>query len=252
MLDAAPKSGQVMAALFAAYDNCEVVDLSVTLENDIPRWPSHPPLIVHQTVRHEHDGYFTNTLFMPEHIATHCDAPAHVLADRPEQTIDTLPVGAMVGPAVVIDVTGLDLKAGELAGAEVVLGWEEANGPIQPGDIALFNFGWLARYWRTDANWTYYAKNSPGLNRDAVRTLFERGVKALGSDLIACDQAVKDGVPDKSFAHDEFMLPHNRPLIESLANLDRLPPRCFFMALPLKIRGGSGSPLRAAALVPKP
>jgi kynurenine formamidase len=160
-------------------------------------------------------------------------------------------VGAMMGPAVVIDVSSLKLEAGETCGPEVILQWEEANGPIRQGDIAIFNFGWLARHWRKDAEWIFYAKNSPGLTAEAVRLLYERGIKALGSDLIACDQAIKDGVPEKSWAHEEYMLPNGLPLIEELANLDSLPPRCFFIALPLKISGGSGSPLRAVALVPK-
>jgi arylformamidase len=251
MSNVTTRLSDALAQLFDLYPRFEVVDLSATLENGIPRWPTHPPLIVHQTVSHDHDGYFTNTIFMPEHIATHCDAPAHVLADKADQTVDTLPVDSMIGPAAVIDVSGLGLEAGELAGPEVIRQWEEVNGPLQPGDIALFNFGWMARHWRKDANWTYYAKNSPGLNREAVRILYERGVKALGSDLIACDQAVKDGVTQKSYAHEEFMLPNGRPLIEGLANLERLPARCFFIAAPLKIKGGSGSPLRAVAFVPK-
>jgi kynurenine formamidase len=236
------------AGLFRGF---ELVDLSATLENDIPRWPTHPPLIIHKTIYHEHDGYFTNTLFMPEHTGTHIDAPAHVLADRPEQTVDTYPLDVVMGPAVVIDLAPLKLEAGETAGPEVILEWEAANGPIRPGDIALFHFGWLARHWRTDGQWTYYVKNSPGLTGDAVKLLHERGIKALGSDLVACDQAIVDGVQQKSYAHEVYMLPNRRPLIEELMNLDKLPPRCFFLALPLKIKGGSGSPVRPVALVPR-
>ncbi|MCL4396671.1 MAG: cyclase family protein [Chloroflexi bacterium] len=244
-------AGAALGQLFSLYEGMQVVDLSATLENDIPRWPTHPPLVIHHTISHEHDGYFTNTIFMPEHVGTHCDAPAHIHPDRPEQTVDTLSPDALVGPADVFDLTGLDLKAGETAGAEVVLEWERKNGSVRSGDIALFNFGWFARHWRKDSEWMFYAKNSPGLTKDAVSLLYDRGIKALGSDLIACDQAIKDGVTQPSYAHEVYMLPHGHPLIEELANLDRLPARCFFIALPLKIRGGSGSPLRAVALVPK-
>jgi arylformamidase len=233
------------------YRQFDLVDLSATLENDIPRWPSHPPLIIHRTIYHEHDGYFTNTLFMPEHTGTHCDAPAHVHPDMADQTVDTYPLDVLIGPAAVIDLAPLHLEAGATVGPEVILEWEAGHGRIQPGDIALFNFGWLARHWRTDGQWIYYAKNSPGLTGDAVRLLHERNIKALGSDLIACDQALKDGIAQKSYAHEVYMLPNRRPLIEELVNLDRLPPRCFFIALPLKIKGGSGSPVRPVALVPR-
>jgi kynurenine formamidase len=145
----------------------------------------------------------------------------------------------------------LHLQAGELAGPEVIVEWEAAHGVIRQGEIVLLNFGWMARYWRTDGQWTYYARNAPGLSRDAVQLLYHRGIKALGSDLISCDQAIVDGVASTSYAHVEYMLPNGRPLLEVLSNLEALPPRCFMIALPLKIRGGSGSPVRAVALVPK-
>jgi len=243
---------ELLAQLIDLYGKFDLVDLSAVIENDIPRWPTHPPLVVHKTIYHGHDDYFTNTLFMPEHTATHCEAHAHIHADMPESTVDNLPLGAMVGPACVIDLSGLAMQAGDLAGPEALLEWESAQGAIREGDIVLLNFGWMARYWRTDGQWTYYAKNSPGLTRDAVQLLYQRGVKALGSDLIACDQAIVDGAAKKSYAHEEYMLPHGRPLLEELSNLEVLPPRCFLIALPLKIRGGSGSPVRAVALVPKP
>ena len=251
MLDMTKVENEVLAQLFDLYSKCDVIDLSTVLENDIPRWPTHPPLVVHHTLSHEHDGYFSNTIFMPEHIGTHCDAPAHSHSHLPERTVDTLQVDAMVGPACLIDLAPLNLEAGQQVGPEVIHEWEAANGPIRRGDIVLINFGWIARHWRKDAQWPYYGKNSPGLTGDAVRLLYERGIKALGSDLIACDQAIVDGVPEKSFAHEEYMLPNGLPLIEELYNLESLPPRFLLVALPLKIKGGSGSPMRVVAFVPK-
>lgn len=250
MLDTNNASG-ALAQLVEIYNRCEIVDLTATLENGVPRWPTHPPFVLHHTISHEHDGYFTNTIFTPEHIGTHCDAPAHSHASMPEYTVDKFAPDAMVGPAVVIDLSPLNLQAGEQRGQEVILEWEAKHGQIEKGDIVLLNFGWLARHWRTDAKWTYYSKNSPGLSGDAIELLYKRGIKALGSDLIACDQAILDGVVAKSYAHEEYMLPNGIPLIEELANLESLPARCFFIALPLKIKGGSGSPLRAVALVEK-
>ncbi len=241
----------VLTHLGRAYAGCDVIDLSVTLENGIPRWPSHPPLVVHPTLTHSHDGYFSNTLFLPEHIGTHCDAPAHVCPDRAEQTIDTLAVDLLVGPAAVIDLGPLNLEANETVGPEVIAAWEAQHGLIQPAEIVLMTFGWLARHWRTDAGWSYYSTNSPGLTDAAVRLLYERHIKALGTDLVACDQAMRDGVEQPSAAHERYLLPNGIPLIEELAHLEQLPPRCFFIALPLKIKGGSGSPLRAMALVPR-
>ena len=97
-------------ALFA---RTEVVDLSAVLEEGAPIWPTHPPLIIHRTVTHERHGYFTNSIFMPEHVGTHCDAPAHAVPELMDQTIDRFPIDQMVGPACVIDVSARNLDAGE-------------------------------------------------------------------------------------------------------------------------------------------
>src|SRR5215210_6431594 len=118
MLETAKGAGGTLAQLFDLYSRCDVVDLSATLENDIPRWPTHPPLVVHHTISHEHDGYFTNTIFMPEHIGTHCDAPAHSHAHMSEATVDTLAPAAFMGPACVIDLSALNLGPGEMRGPE--------------------------------------------------------------------------------------------------------------------------------------
>src|SRR4051812_11750328 len=89
-----------------------VVDLSATLEEGAPIWPTHPPLIIHKTITHERNGYFTNTIFMPEHVGTHCDAPAHAVPEMMNFTIETYPIDQMVGPACVIDVSARNLEAG--------------------------------------------------------------------------------------------------------------------------------------------
>ena len=114
----------------------------------------------------------------------------------------------------------------------------------------MLNFGWQ-KYWKTGKSGKFYAQNAPGLDESAAKLLVERGIKAIGSDTIACDQAIKDGVAVKSFIHDVYGLPNDILIMEELMNLDMLPPRVYFMAFPLKIWRGSGSPIRAVALVPK-
>src|SRR5687767_15757649 len=94
--------------------NAEIVDLSAVLEEGAPIWPTHPPLIIHRTVTHERHGYFTNTIFMPEHVGTHCDAPAHASRAMMDETIDRYPVDQMMGPACILDVSARNLEAGEM------------------------------------------------------------------------------------------------------------------------------------------
>lgn len=229
----------------------KVVDLATVLEEGAPIWPTHPPLIIHPTVTHARHGYFTNTIFMPEHVGTHCDAPAHASPDLMDETIDRYPIDQFMGPACVIDVSGRALEAGEMLFASDIVAWEAEHGAIRPGEIVLINFGWLARHWRTDERARYYVTNQPGLDESAVKLLYERDIKALGSDNTNVETPIKDGVSlNPGYAHTRYFLPNRIPLIESLANLEQLPARCYFIALPLKIKGGSGSPIRPIALVP--
>ena len=230
----------------------DIIDLSAVLEEGAPIWATHPPLIIHRTITHERHGYFTQAIFMPEHVGTHCDAPAHAVPSMPDDTIDVMPIQQMVGPATVLDFSDRNLEAGETLAAADIIAWEAAHQPIRDGDIVLINFGWLARHWRTDAAAKFYASNQPGLDESAVKHIYERGAKALGSDNTNVESPIKDGqFLNPGYAHMRYFLPNGLPLIESLVNLERLPARCYFVGLPLKIKGGSGSPFRPIAIVPR-
>lgn len=244
-------SDAVVSELARLSRGCRIVDLAPMIENGMPRWPTHPPLVLHPTVTHEHDGYYCQTLFMPEHIGAHVDMPAHIHASMQEDTVDSVDPGILVGPARLFDMDSLELGPGETVDEEQLAAIESKNpDPLTRGDIALLNFGWYRRYWSI-SEWKFYAENAPGLTEGAARWLMERGVRAVGSDTIACDQPIRNGVAGKSFGHDIYWLPNHIYIMECLANLHLLPPRSFFVALPLKIRRGSGSPLRPVALVPK-
>lgn len=227
-----------------------VVDLAPTIENGMPLWPTHPPLVVHPTVTHERDGYFCQTLFMPEHTGAHVDAPAHIHRSMMSHTIDTLPPDTLLAPASVFDLKPLALAAGDLVDATTLASVDASHSaPLGAGDVALLDYGWHAHF-KVGPGWRDFSENSPGLTEDAVVWLKERGVRAVGADTVSCDQAIRDGkVIQRSYGHDVHWLPNGIYILENLANLDQLPGRCFLMALPLKIKGGSGSPLRPVALV---
>lgn len=240
-----------MDELLKALTNFEVVDLSHTIERGMPRWPTHPQVIVDPCCTFEHDGFYNQCLVMGEHTGTHMDAPAHTVPSQPERTVDTLPPDCVCGSAVVYDMRGLGLEAGDRLSAEDILSYEQRMGAaVGRGEIALFNFGW-ERHWRTDGGWQYYAKNEPGLSEEAVKLIAERGVRAVGFDTISSDMPIKEGVEYPSTGHYEHWLPRGILLVEELKNLTLLPARCYFIAIPLKIKNGSGSPVRPMALVPK-
>ena len=228
------------------------VDLSPAIENGIPRWTTHPPLVVNQTVNFQHDDYYCQTIFMAEHTGVHVDAPAHTVAAMSDHTVDTIAVETLFAPAAVFDLRTYGIGPGELATAAMLEELDQhADVPLTAGDIALLNFGWHERYWSTGKEWRFYSENSPGLAEDAVAWLAGRRPVAVGSDTVSVDIALRDGIRTDpiSYAHDVLLLPKSIYLIECLANLGTLPPRCFFIAIPLKIKGGSGSPIRAVALV---
>ena len=237
-----------VADLHSLIKSFTIIDLSPTLEKDIPRCPAHPPLIIAQTATHSHDGYFVQTISMAEHTGAHVDAPAHQIADMMDATIDKVPVNALMGPAVVYNLWEFDPKPGERVTAEQILRLEEKMGSAAgEGDIVLLNFNWF-QYWTTSSQWRYYAENEPGLSAEAVKLFFDRKVKAVGSDTTACDTPAVDGKETESYGHRVYWLPNNILIMEMLMNLDKLPTWSYFIALPLKIKNGSGSPIRPVAL----
>ena len=97
--------------------------------------------------------------------------------------------------------------------------------------------------------WQHYAPNQPGLSQEACALFAERQIRAIGSDTIACDTPVKDGYEYFSYGHHDSFLPNEIFIMEMLMNLEKLPRRCYFMAIPLKIKNGSGSPIRPFAIL---
>jgi arylformamidase len=92
-------------------------------------------------------------------------------------------------------------------------------------------------------------KNEPGFAEDLCAWLADRRVRAVGTDTAACDVAVRDGKVLSAYGHRQYFLPNDILIIEGLRRLAEVPPEFHFIALPLRLHGGSGSPLRAIAVV---
>ncbi|MBN9052890.1 cyclase family protein [Shinella sp. PSBB067] len=222
------------------------VDLAPRLERGIPRWPTHPHLIIDKTMNHEHDGYFCQGIVMAEHTGAHVDAPAH---NHPgAQTVDQIEVDKLFAPAVLYDFSSLGLEAGELITPDMVERYERENDiRVGSGEIALVNYGWMKRHWRCDCHAQWYATNAPGMTEETVILFKERGIRAIGTDTVACEIAIVDGKAGHSLGHDKHWLPNGILIMEMLARLEQLSLRSFFAAAPLPFAEGSGSPLRPIA-----
>ena len=232
---------------------CEVVDLAPLLVPNMVKWPTHPDLAIIDDARsHAEHGYFLQTLIIPEHVGCHVDAPSHAHASLPHKTIETFAADCLMGPAKKVDVSGLDLQPGDLLTLAQYQAAAARDGvTIEAGDIALVQFGWDRNLpggsAGRDRDW--WGRNNPGMDEDLCRFFSERGVKAVGTDTVSADLGQKDNVIVADYGHRTWFLPRDILIIEGLLNLAKVPPRFYFVALPLKIRGGSGSPLRPVGIV---
>lgn len=226
----------------------DLVDLSHTLELGIPTFPTHPKYIIADYVSMDDVAEFKQ-LIMCDHSGTHIDSPSHFVPDPEDaRRISTaeLDLAQLIGRALVMTFGPFEPTSHHIS-LEQVQAWEAANEPVRSGDIVILNTRWAQR-WKPVPEGFDYLRGWPGLSGEAASYLRGKGVKAVGIDCISIDPGDVSG--DDLKAHYEF-LPHGVLVLENLTNLDSLPPVCLFAALPLKIAGGTGSPVRAVALVSK-
>ncbi|HVZ00458.1 MAG TPA: cyclase family protein [Dongiaceae bacterium] len=235
-------------ALGALFRSMRSVDLAPTLEKGIPTFPTHPHLVIDATKTHARDGYYCQSLSMAEHTGCHVDAPAHIHADRMDETIETFPCNHLFATARVYDFSSREFRPGETLKRQDILDYETRHGqPVGAGEIALVNFGWLKRHWHTDRRAHFYAQNEPGMDEGVAALFHERGVRAVGADTIACEIPMVDGKLGDDPGHSRLWLPKGILILECVARMELLPRSCFVTAAPLPIANGSGSPLRPIA-----
>ena len=235
-----------LSTVISSLRQARVIDLSQTLEEHMPNFPTHSKFFHPLWGSYWHgDRALTYQLLMNEHNGTHVDAPAHFVTDaRPEahKTIEQIEPGRLVGRGARLDCR--EFKEGDDVSAAFIKEWESKHGTIEAGDIVLFNFGW-SQYWGLRPNNHRYLDDWPGISMEAAEYLISKPVAAIGVDSLSPD-------PPRALTTN----PIHRPvlekqvlIIENLTRLDELPDFFLFLALPLKIRQGSGSPIRALAMV---
>jgi arylformamidase len=242
-----------VSALADALRSARFHDVSPLIDERLPVFPAHPSVAIDATARtHERDGYFLQLLTLGEHTGSHVDAPAHAVASMGERTIDRYPPERFIAPYVKYDVSRHAPGPGDLVTRATLEEIEARDGlELQTGDIAIIQFGW-DRYFTPENDDAearlWWVRNAPGLSADACDHLAERGVSAVGSDTATCDTAVVDGVITSAVGHTRAFLPAEILIFETLIGLDAAPARGIFVGLPLRIRGGSGSPIRAVLI----
>jgi len=230
-----------------------LVDLSLRISSGMPAHASFPPPLVEPFATHEstvNEGlgtdvdphsYAVNKLTMLEHVGTHVDAPLHFGASG--AAIDELDLDWFHGPALCLDLRHApdlgDIDAADLAAAE------RAAGVRVSGHIVLLCTGFHARHWpRPDV-----VSTNPGLTADATHWLADRGSRAHGVEGPSTDRAGSREFPNHRACRDRGLIHY-----EWLVGLDQLlgVGQFYFMGFPLKVMRGTGSPVRALAVLGDP
>ncbi|MBV9497144.1 MAG: cyclase family protein [Acidobacteria bacterium] len=235
----------------------ELVDLSWLFDEHTLYWPTSPTAFKMEQLAHgpTPGGWFyaSNSICTPEHGGTHLDAPIHF--SEKGKTADQIPLRQLIAPAVVIDVTAKTASDADYRlTVDDVKAWEAANGAIASGTAVLLRTGWGKRwpnrkeYFGDDTPGAVDKLHFPSYGADAVRLLVEqRHVAAIGVDTASIDYG-----QSADFIVHRVANGADVPGFENLANLERVPTRgAWIFALPMKIAGGSGGPLRAVALLPR-
>jgi kynurenine formamidase len=234
-----------------------LVDLSHDYSDQTVFWPTAEPFRLEKVA----DGvtpqgyyYAANNFATSEHGGTHIDAPVHFA--KGHHSVEQIPLDQLVGDAAVIDVTAAVTNQPDYrVTIDDLTGWERRNGQLPAASIVLIRTGY-SRFWPDAARYLGTAERGeaavaklhfPGLHPDTAKWLAEtRHVKAVGLDTASIDYG-------QSTMYETHRILYERdvPAFENLTNLDQLPPRgVFLVALPMKIKGGTGAPLRAMAIVP--
>jgi kynurenine formamidase len=264
--------------LHAAAGAVRVFDLAVALEPTMPRHPAHPPFSMVLTKRHGDFPYpngITSTseaLMMSGHVGTHVDALGHIAycgeihgghdIMEAHDVTSGLHVGSveevppLMGPGHLVDaeaLLGRKLTPADGIGATQLEAWFDGRTAPGPGSVVLIRTGWMNQFWPDSNLYIGLATGLPGLTLDGATWLGERGILAAGSDTMNLEH--RDKAVVSLNVHRHFLVERGIYIMETM-QLDRLAEAGVtdftFFAAPLRIRGGSGSPLRPLAVVGRP
>jgi kynurenine formamidase len=233
------------------------IDLTYTFDSTTLYWPNNLCGFEH---KEDFNGitpggyyYSSYSISTPEHGGTHMDAPVHFAEGH--LSVDKVPLTSLSGSGIIVDVSEKALKNRDyLITVGDLQEWEKANGEIKTGTIILFRTGYGQFYPNREK---YFGSaltgekaipelHFPGISPEAAAWLVKtKKAKAVGLDTPSMDYG-----QSKDFMTHRILLGADIPGFENVANLDKLPLKGFeIMALPMKIGGGSGAPLRIAASV---
>src|SRR5208337_2977450 len=182
------KNPMDVSNLLNSLRGARIIDLSQTLEEHMPHFPTHSKFFHNLWGSYWHGGRsLSYQLVMHEHNGTHVDAPAHFVSEaKPDAhlTIDQVPIACLIGRGVHLDCR--TCKEADYVSSQQIMDWESRHGPIAQGDIVLFDFGWSAR-WGLRPHDQPYVERWPGVSMEAAEYLISKSVAAMGVDTLSPD-----------------------------------------------------------------
>lgn len=232
------------------------VDLSYEFSEQTLYWPNNPTGFRLDTLAEgtTPGGYYYSSFSFtaPEHGGTHLDAPVHFSANG--LTADKIGLDQLTGETVVVDVSEKALKTRDyLITTDDITDWEKKNDTIKKGAIVIFKTGYGQFYPDAEKYFGTVKKGAegiadlhfPGIDPEAANWLVARKIKAVGIDTPSIDYG-----QSKDFRTHQILMAADIPAFENVANADQLPETgAYTVALPMKIKNGSGGPLRIIAWV---
>jgi kynurenine formamidase len=259
-IDTSQVTGLLDALASGAID---IVDLTQPLTESTPVLKLPPPFentpgLTREEISHYDErgpAWAWYTLTIGEHVGTHLDAPIHWVTGKDGDDVASISPHRLVGPACVVDKTAeTEADNGYLLTVADLEAWEQDNGRVPDGAWVLFRTGWQSRA-QDEAAFLNAGENgpvTPGPDVEASRWLAqERNISGFGVETVGIDAGAAGGM-DPPFPLHNFLLGAGRLGVTQLANLDQLPiTGALIVVSPLKLVGGTGSPSRVFALVPK-
>ncbi|NTW04701.1 MAG: cyclase family protein [Peptococcaceae bacterium] len=210
----------------------KIIDLSHPITEKMPFYPKTQPPSIEELSHIKPDGFAEKKIFLLTHTGTHVDAPCHIIPDT--DSIDMLPLENFLGKGAVLNLSRINkatIDIGDLLPYQKI---------IENNDFILFNTGWY-HYW----NYARYFEDFPSLSIETSKWLSHFPLKGIGIDTVSIDSLSVNFYP----AH-KIILEQGIIIIENLNNLDLLPEIEFiFSCVPLPIKNGDGSPVRAFAII---
>ena len=224
-----------LASLEKLESYLKLLDLTLTVSENIPTFPGSPQPSFVQDKNIKNDGYYSELLFLSSHTGTHLDAPYHFLENGAK--IHEISLKRLVSNAILVKSRK---KGDQLITKTDIHKFEKKHGKIPSGSTVIFWTGWQ----KMIKNSSYFIRN-PGLSVAAAKYLVSKKINLVGTDSPSIDLG-----KDKRFPVHHIFSKNNILIVENLANLEKIRSSKFhFVVLPLKLKGATGSPVRAIAFV---